>query len=406
MNQFVKAPLWSLAFRPFFLLASLASVLSLCIWLVYLNYGLLLNQQQILPAVVWHIHEMFFGFTLMVAVGFLLTAVQTWTGLKSLQGYSLLVLSLIWISIRLLLLADRAYLPGLLVLQLIWWVIVFFSFSRLIIKARSQRNYIFLPLLFSLMLLQLNFIYWGSQGEVELVIHLARSSILIFSIIVSLIAGRIIPLFTRNGFLSVQIKGKIKSTPRLDWALLIFSILGASNFLISYFYIMPISPAWALLIVGVLHLIRLSQWAGIYTLNNPLLWSLHASYLCLASGLLLIAISFYSDLVRIADAFHLITLGVFGGMILAMISRVSLGHTGRPMQVNSWMALAFSMIFIAAILRTVLAMIGQPLWAWNSSAILWVAAFSIFLRFYIPILITPSLDSSSFKNVSLKVTRP
>jgi len=392
--RFIRSSLWELAFRPFFILASLSSILSLSLWLVYINNGQLLNPQQVLEPVLWHIHEMFFGFTLMIAVGFLLTAVQTWTGLRSLQGYSLFLLSLIWIAIRLLLLADKAFLPWVVSLQCLWWIIVFITLSRLLIKARNQRNYIFLPLLFCLMLLQMNFIYWGSQGEVELVIHLARSAILIFSIVVSLIAGRIIPLFTRNGLLSVEAKGRVKQISQLDWAILIFSILGSSNFLLSYFYNMPISPAWALLIVGVLHLVRLSQWGSIYTLNNPLLWSLHASYLCLASGLILIAISFYGELVRIADAFHLITLGVFGGMILAMISRVSLGHTGRPLQVNNWIALAFLLIFIAAILRVVFAAIGQPLWAWNSSAILWITAYSIFLRFYIPILIAPSLKAT------------
>jgi len=386
--RFIHSSLWDLAFRPFFILASLGSVLSLSLWLVYVNNGQLLNQQQVLPPLLWHIHEMFFGFTLTIAVGFLLTAVQTWTGLRSIQGYSLFFLSLIWIAIRLLLLADKTFLFWVIFLQCLWWVIVFVTFSRLLIKARSHRNYIFLPLLFCLMFLQLNFLYWGSQGEVELVIHLARSAILIFSILVSLIAGRIIPLFTRNGLASISAKEKIKQIPRLDWSILIFSILGTSNFLLNYFYTMPFSPAWALLIVGVLHLVRLSQWGSIYTLNNPLLWSLHASYLCLASGLILIAISFYSELVRIADAFHLITLGVFGGMILAMISRVSLGHTGRPLQVNNWIALAFLLIFIAAILRVVFAVIGQPLWAWNSSALLWIVGYSIFLKFYIPILMS------------------
>jgi uncharacterized protein involved in response to NO len=75
-------------------------------------------------------------------------------------------------------------------------------------------------------------------------------------------------------------------------------------------------------------------------------------------------------------------------MILAMIARVSLGHTGRPLQVNNWMVLAFLLIFIAAMLRVVLVMLGQPLWAWNSSALLWIAAYSIFLRLYVPLLMS------------------
>lgn len=384
----ISSPVWSLAFRPFFILASLSSVLSLFLWLIYLNSGELITDQQILPPVLWHIHEMFFAFTLTIAIGFLLTAVQTWTGLKSLQGYSLLGLSLIWIAIRCLLLLDKSQLPWLLevimFLQVVWWAVVLFSFARLLFKAKSQRNFIFIPLLIALMILQLSFLYW-SQEELALVKHLARSAVLVFSIIVGIIAGRVIPMFTRNA-LAADVKQKIKLTAWLDGMILIFSLLGSGNFLFSYFYSLPLNPAWALFVVGVLHLARLSQWRSIYTLNNPLLWSLHLAYLCLASGLILIALSFYSAQVLMSDAFHLVTVGVFGGMILAMMVRVSLGHTGRPLQVNNWLVVAFLLIFIAVILRVLLAILVQPLSAWNSSALLWIAAYSIFLRFYIPVL--------------------
>lgn len=390
MNKLFALPLWSLAFRPFFILGSLSSVISLVIWLVYLYSGEVLNQNQIFSPVLWHIHEMFFGFTLMIAVGFLLTAVQTWTGLKSLQGHSLISLCIIWIAIRLLLLQDQSTFSGLLeiimVLQIMWWGIVFIAFSRLIIKAGSRKNYVFLPLLIALMILQLCFLYF-SQASIDLLIHLARSSILFFSIIVGLISGRVIPLFTRNAVAS-EFKGSVNTSQKLDNSVLVFSVLGSLNFLLSGLFAMPFSPAWLLLLVGVLHLIRLSQWGSLYTLNNPLLWSLHSAYLCLAIGLILVALSFFTELLRIADAFHLITVGAFGGMILAMISRVSLGHTGRPLQVNNWMVFAFLLIFIAVVLRVVLAVLDQSLWAWSSSALLWIAAYSIFLRFYIPVLIS------------------
>lgn len=388
INRLSQAPLWDLAFRSFFILASFASVFSLVVWLVYLNSGTVLTSQQLLSPVLWHIHEMFFAFTLTIAVGFLLTAVQTWTGLKSLQGLSLIGLTVIWIVIRGLLLLNQATIPGLLilvlVLQTLWWAVVLVSFTRLLIKAGSKRNYIFIPLLTILMILQLSFLYL-SQESIDTALHLARSAILVFSIMVGLITGRVIPLFTRNA-LAVKFREKIKSTPRLDKALIIFSLIGCLNFLLGYFVEMPLSPAWALLLVGVLHLVRLTHWASAHTFNNPLLWSLHLSYFCLASGLILIAISFFTVEVRMADAFHVITVGVFGGMILAMISRVSLGHTGRVLQINKWMALALFSIFIAVILRVVLALFHQPLWAWNSSALLWILAYSIFLIFYIPVL--------------------
>lgn len=384
LEKIPAAPVWQLAFRPFFLLASLSSVISLTVWLLFLNSGSVLNQQQVLSPVLWHMHEMFFGFTLLVAVGFLLTAVQNWTGLKSLQGYSLIALTLIWLAIRIVLLLPQEVLSWLLLLQLSWWLIVLYSFARLLIRSNNRRNYIILLMLMKLSILHLAFLYF-SQQSLELLIHLGRSAILLFIIVVGIIAGRIIPLFTRNA-VALENRLKIKSTDKLDIYLLVISIFGWLNFFISYFIQLPISPAPILLIIASLHLLRLFNWGSIYTLNNPLLWSLHFSYLSLALGLIAIAMSFYSQTIRMSDAFHVITLGVFGGMILSMICRVSLGHTGRLLKVNRWIAWAFAMMFVAMLIRLVFSMFGQTLWAWNISATIWIACYAIFLKVYFPIL--------------------
>jgi uncharacterized protein involved in response to NO len=125
-----------------------------------------------------------------------------------------------------------------------------------------------------LMVLQLSFLYY-SQASIDLLMHLARSAILFFSIIVGLISGRVIPLFTRNALViysDASAKFSVKASPKLDNIILFLSILGSLNFLLSGLFFMPFSPAWLLLVVGILHLTRLSQWGSIYTLNNPLLW--------------------------------------------------------------------------------------------------------------------------------------
>lgn len=389
MSVFHQSALWSLAFRPFFLLASLASVVGLLIWIAFINFGVLLTYQQVLPPLLWHIHEMIFAFTLTIAIGFLLTAVQTWTGLKSLHGYSLIFLSSIWLVIRFLLLLNPIEYSGLVMaimtLQATWWLIALFTLSRLIIKVRSHRNYIFIPFMITLMIFNLSFIYWGSEGEISLVLHLARSTLLVFSIVVGIIAGRVIPLFTRN---AINEPKRIKPTLMLDRWILILSIIGSVNFFLSYFVLWPLNPAWILLMVGLLHLYRLSRWGSFYTFKVPLLWSLHVAYFALGIGLVFVSASFFYEKIRMSDAFHLITVGVFGGMILTMISRVSLGHTGRPLQVKKAMIFAFVLIFIASILRVAVALMGQPIFAWNSSAVFWIIAFSIFLWIYFPILMT------------------
>lgn len=380
---------WNLAFRPLFLAAPLLSIFALMIWVLTLN-GVVALQTK-MPSILLHVHEMIFGFAVTIAMGFLLTAVQTWTGLRSMHGSSLALLCGLWLLARLLIwqtlwVEGSAAVLALLLVQAMWWGIFIFHFSRLLLRAQSRRNYLFIPLLSAIAVLNLLFIYMGSNGYVQQALHLSQSSILFFTVLVSIVAGRIIPMFTRNGCGQVGIETNIKSTNTTDKFLLGFSLLGALSFLVDGFIELFYQPAWILIFVGYLHLFRQGYWSPTATTSIPLLWSLHLAYLCMAAGIILIGISRLTDFLSTGDAFHLLTIGTLGGMILAMISRVSLGHTGRPLKVNSQMSIAFLLIFIAAAMRLIFPIIHLPLLGWNLSVLCWCLAFAFFLRNYFPIL--------------------
>ncbi|WP_420590105.1 NnrS family protein [Bacterioplanoides sp.] len=388
-----SAPIWDLAFRPLFLLASGFSVIAVLLWAALLNS--VISWKPVFSPVLWHIHEMVFGFALTVAAGFLLTAVQTWTNLRSLHGKPLMVLAGIWLALRVVIWqpwwpVNQTLMLLVLLLQFSWWALVIGFFARLLIRARSQRNYLFLPLLSVIACLNLLFIYLAYGNFFNEALHIGQSVILFFGVIVSVVAGRVIPMFTRNGCRMAGIQAEVRANEKLDISLLFISLTAAFCFLFSgwldIFRNEFFQPEWLLALVGVLHLYRQSLWAPFSTIRIPLLWSLHGSYFFLGAGLVLVAISQETSLIRRGDAFHLITVGTLGGMILAMISRVSLGHTGRPLMVGRLMTLAFLLIFIGAAVRFVFPLFQLSLWGWNVSAVCWAIAFALFCYVYYPIL--------------------
>ncbi|UTW49188.1 NnrS family protein [Bacterioplanoides sp. SCSIO 12839] len=385
------APLWHLAFRPLFLLASIVSVLALVAWMGILNSWS--PWQPVFSPVLWHIHEMIFGFALTIAAAFLLTAVQTWTGLRSLHGKSLMLLVVIWLLIRLLIwqpwwAVNKVLILAILLLQASWWLIVISCFSRLLIRSVNQRNYFIIPLLAIITGLNLLFIHLSYGGFFNEALHISKSVILFFCVIITVISGRVIPMFTRNGCRMAGVETDIKPTPRLDQVLVLLSFIAASSYLFSGWIreISDLGVEWLVFLVGILHIYRQSHWQPLKTIYIPLLWSLHLSYCFLAMGLIAVFISEASPIIRSGDAFHLITVGTLGGMILAMIARVSLGHTGRPLVASRLISIAFALIFIAALIRFLFPMFQLALWGWNLSVVCWGIAFSLFCYVYFPIL--------------------
>ncbi|QLE84305.1 NnrS family protein [Shewanella sp. Scap07] len=382
-DTIAKHPLWELAFRPWFIAASLLSCISMLAWWLALTGNDIMLSNSSLSPVVWHIHEMLFGFGATIAVGFLLTAAQTWTGKQSIHGWGLIALTLIWLVARGLIWFATDGLQWLTVgMQSLWWLISITYLAMMVVTAKSQRNYQFIPLLSMMMLLNIGVLLSDFANNTALALHLSRSAILVFGLLVGIVAGRVIPFFTGRG----AQHAKVAATPMLDKLLLISTVIGASVFLLGYFVPLPFTPASLLILSGTLHLMRQYFWAPLATAKVPLLWSLHASYFALAIGLIGLGLSYHVETIRFADALHMITVGTIGAMILAMISRVSLGHTGRALSVHRNMIAAFALLLIGAVVRVALPSVGQPILGWQLSAGCWIIAFGLFLWHYIPIL--------------------
>ncbi len=382
-SKFTKLPIWELAFRPWFISATTLSVFSLIIWILFLHGKISPFSDEGISPLVWHIHEMLFGFGATIVVGFLLTAAQTWTKIRSLNGLGLVLLTGIWFAVRALLLSNSVNLQLLaIVLQTLWWLVSISYLTYMITRAKSRRNYQFIPLLSAMMMLNLALLLADIFGDTELALHLSRSAILLFGLLVGIIGGRVIPFFTERGADQAQ----VKITPLLDKSLSVMTLLGISVFFSGHFITLPFTPAVLLIIIGILHLLRLYYWNPLSTRKVPLLWSLHVSYLALGLGLELLGVSYLTNVIRFADASHLITIGGMGGMILAMIARVSLGHTGRALKSHRSLNIAFALILFGAVVRFILPMFQQASLGWDISAASWVIAFSLFLWHYTPIL--------------------
>ena len=394
-RHLAQHPVLELPFRSYFLLAVTCSLVAMAVWAGYLNGYVALSSEGISP-LTWHIHEMIFGFGATVAVGFILTAAQTWTGQKSIKGLPLMLLIIIWLAIRVTLLINQpSSIVIAILLQSIWWLGSIAVYTRLVLISKNRRNYLFIPLLFGLMLLNIALLLVDFYGYPELTRHLARTSVLMFCLLMGILGGRVIPFFTVSGAKTLPITTPNWLTPLLTT----ISVLGVMVFFSSAFTELPFSPAGLMISAGLLHLIRLSYWRSIATKNIALLWSLHIAYLSLAVGLILLGMSYFiSDYLNLfitfADALHLITIAAMALMIFAMMSRVSLGHTGRALVPSKLVPWIFYLIILSALTRTLLPIIHQPFLAWNVSAITWLLAGLIFLKVYLPILTTQKIEKA------------
>lgn len=381
-------PIFNLAFRSFFLMAALFSSLGLAVWSLNLN-GISLLSTSGLSALVWHTHEMLFAFAATVAVGFVLTAVQTWTGVSSLKGKPLALLVAIWFLIRAMIwLNTELSIYLAMAASALWWLLVIVSFSRIVFQVNNQRNYLFIPILTVLACLNLGLLITDLLGYSALAMHLAKTVVIMFCLIMTLVGGRVIPFFTARGANTPP----VEAIPLLEKVMMPLSSLAVAIYAASFVVSMPNIVGVVLLLLGFVQLIRLSRWHSFKTAKVPLLWSLHISYLAMALGLLLMGASYFITDIVFSSGLHLVTIGAMGLMILAMMSRVSLGHTGRKLEVKKVISLSFALLAIAAVVRVVMPLMGMHLAGWSLSTLLWCAAFGCFLWIYTPILFAPRQD--------------
>lgn len=386
-KQPLLATLFALAFRVFFLAGAIWALTAIVIWAAWFSgFGPITFH---LPPTLWHAHEMIFGFAALIAAGFLLTAVQTWTGLRSVHGHALIALTLLWLTARLSLLLGQ-YHWGLwlfCIAQLGWWLGCIGFYARLVLTAKSRNNYLFMSVLSAMALLNSLFVILVLQQNYAGAAHLVQSAIILFCALISVVGGRVIPFFTAKALSLAQSKN-----PPLDRFLWGLSVLATLWFALEYFWAFAVSSGWIFIILAIGHLWRLGLWYSNRIWGMSLLWSLHLAYFAMAVGLLLVGISQLTHSLPLKDSLHLISISAISALILSMMSRVSLGHTGRVLQVSHWLSLAFAMLLVAGVVRTVASLFVDVAALWQISALLWVAAFSLFVWHYLSVLTQARVD--------------
>lgn len=382
-------PLLRLAFRPLFLGGTLFSILAIGWWAYY--WVAPFDWQPYGGPIWWHGHEMLFGFGAAIVVGFLLTAVQSWTGVPGVKGNKLAVLAGAWLLGRLLV-AFGTSLPGWAVAvgDLSFLVLSAVAMAYPVLKAKQWRNLMFVPILLVLMILNA-VSHWGAlTGRPLIAVQALHGAILLIALVISIIGGRVIPFFTANASSYTRL-------PNIGWldgisigsiiALVIIAFIGFSAVPAPLLAVLSLTAA-------VFNSWRFLRWGMTHTFKTPLLWSLHLSYLFIPVGMVALFLFSMGWLSNISIALHCFTVGAMGGMILSMISRVTLGHTGRKLQPPQLMTLGYILILAAAVMRVLLPGLFPAFTQWGilGAGVLWAAAYGIYLFYYGAMLVTPRVD--------------
>ncbi len=373
--------LWQLGFRPFYLLASVFAALSIGLWA--LQFAGWLGQPYLLGPL-WHAHEMLFGFTLAVIVGFLFTAGRNWSGQPTPTGAPLAALAALWVAGRVLVLTPHGWAAALVnaAFPLAAAIALAIPFAR----AGIRRNYFFVALL----------LLMAAAG---LAIHLDRLGVLAFPgwlgiqlaldgvlFIMAVMGGRVIPMFTNNGVPGAQ----AQRHPLLEKAALglVLALLAADAAQLQGGWLAGLACACALA-----HLARWVLWQPWKTLRAPLVWVLHAAYLWIVVHLGLRSLGALAWVAPFV-ATHALTVGAAGGLIIGMMTRTARGHTGRPLRASRPDVACYLLVGAAALVRVLLPW-AVPAWtmpAVLTSAALWSGGFALYAVSYWPVLTRARLD--------------
>lgn len=377
--------LFDQGFRPFFLGAGVYAVAGLIIWLLALQGQLGLSSP--FDPLTWHVHEMLFGYVGAAIAGFLLTAIPNWTGRMPLQGWPLALLLFLWLAGRVAVTisgVDGAMVAAAVDLSfpLMFLAVVL----REILAGRNWRN---LPMVVALALwfccnLLMHLEPLAIAGTAALGSRLAIATVVM---LIVLIGGRVIPSFTRN-WLAKRNAAILPAA--FGWADRL-AMAGTALALLTWVAAPEHALAGLLLAAAaLLNLWRLARWCGYRTLAEPLLWVLHLGYLWIAFGLALLAVAILTAAVPSTTALHALTVGGFGTMTLAVMTRATLGHTGRALTAGWGTTVIYLAVTAAAISRVAFGIApGGGVGLLHTSGAFWIIAFAVFVGVYGPMLWRP-----------------
>lgn len=388
-------------FRPFFLAAGVYAILAMGAWLAWIA----IHAASAMPAFMsvaeplhlWHAHEMVFGFAVAAVSGFLLTAVPSWTGASPSKGRNLFLIFAIWCAGRIAM-WGTALLPPLvpLIVDVAFLPVLGIAGARQLAVKPAPRNVVFLLII--VVMTAANLLY--HLGRMGLSDDGMRMGVLFglgtLIVMITVIGGRVIPGFTTNALrrLGIEESRLPVRRPRVGIACLILTAavfllygLGANQQLVGF----------SALAAALAHAIRLEGWRSHETIGDPIVWVLHLGYGWIVLGFTLLAAALLTGWASPISALHAFGTGAVATMILAIMSRAALGHTGRPLKAPPFLVAAYILVSVAALLRCFGPDVA-PLY-YNeimlAAGLAWVLAFAFYTLVFAPILLGPRLARGS-----------
>jgi uncharacterized protein involved in response to NO len=376
-------------FRPFFLLAGLQGALSTLVWL--LAYGGRLSLPAPWVPAWWHGHELVFGFAGAAICGFLLTAVPKWTGTASVRGAPLAVLVALWVAGRVAMALAGQWPPAAVaVADLLLLPAMAVAVGRPIVGARNVRNYAF-PLLLVLLFVANGLMHLEALGvarTARLGLYLA---LYVVVVMVALVSGRIVPSFTASALARRGSELEVRAAPQVGrLAVGAVAVAAALQVVAAPAAVRGVAALGA----AVLLLVRALGWRAFASRGEPILWVLHKGHAWLVVGFGLLAWAELVGGILPSVALHALSAGAIGTMVLAVMTRASLGHSGRPLRASRLTVVAYVLVTLGAAVRVfgpIVAPAGY-MHAVLTGGALWAAAFAIFTVEFAPMLLKPRAD--------------
>ncbi len=371
-------------FRPFYLAGTLSGILVLLLTGLYLG-GIAAPISPTLPFALWHGHELLFGFAGAIVAGFILTALPGWAGTRELSRSNLLLLLLLWLAGRIAF-ALQAQLPGLLVaiLDSSLFVVASALVYRDLVRANNHWYLTVLGIFAGFWLANLGFYLALADNDYPQASRMLRLALfaIIFKFVV--VSGYLTLVFSNN-----VMAARKQPLIRVSAPLEILAITTVLLMLAARFWSLP-APGLILisLLAAAVHLLRLIRLRGWLMTGEPLLLAMNVAYGLMIVSFLLKA-GYEAGWMTEDIWLHCFTVGAMGIMMLSLMTRVALRHTGRPLKLSLTGKRVFLLVIVAVLFR--LGAGTDTPWLMSLSALLLCSTFVIYLRLYGPMLWTPSL---------------
>ena len=380
-------PVLRAGFRPFFFLGPLWAIVVVGLWIQALTGSITLPTA--FDPLSWHRHEMLFGFLGAVIAGFLLTAIPNWTGRLPIAGWRLAWLATLWIAARAAILSS-ALIGGItaMVIEAAFLLTLAGACAREVLIAKNRN----VPVVGVVILFALAAITDHLEGLGLIATDQLgwRGGVALVLILVTLIGGRIIPSFTANWLIKHGLSPLPRQATTFDHFAIATTVLALGAWT---FQLAPSLTASLLFAAGLLQIMRLARWSGYRTAAEPLVLILHVAYAWLPIGLLLLGLSIVDFDVPATAGIHALSAGAMASMVLAVMTRATLGHTGRELHADGGTVLIYALVTTGAAVRVAAPWLPiDYLAAVKLAGTLWSGAFLLFLVLYGPKLLGPRPD--------------